>query len=115
MLYPIRLSTLWCSTSSDWPIHRGVGQERTNSPSFGIRVCSSLFNGIYSLSYPLREAQLVLHRYGSDLTPDQKDALFDVIRVRPHASISAEIRREIINSVERGALRPGDDEDVKMH
>ncbi|ORY25648.1 Bystin-domain-containing protein [Naematelia encephala] len=47
-------------------------------------------------------------RYGSDLTPDQKDALLDVIRVRPHPTISAEIRREIVNSVERGAPRPDD-------
>ncbi|ORX37340.1 Bystin-domain-containing protein [Kockovaella imperatae] len=54
-----------------------------------------------------------VQRYGSDLTPDQKDALLDVIRVRPHASISPEIRREIINSVERGAPRP-DDDDVAM-
>lgn len=52
--------------------------------------------------------------YGSDLTPDQKDALFDVIRVRPHPTISQEIRREIVNSVERGALRPEDGEDVVM-
>ena len=50
-------------------------------------------------------------RYGSDLTPDQKDALLDVIRVRPHAEISAEIRREIVHSVERGAPR---EEDAQM-
>jgi essential nuclear protein 1 len=53
-------------------------------------------------------------RYGSDLTPDQKDALLDVVRVRPHPTISAEIRREIVNSVERGAPRPDDGEDVTM-
>ncbi|CAD6578164.1 MAG: snoRNA-binding rRNA-processing protein [Tremellales sp. Tagirdzhanova-0007] len=58
---------------------------------------------------------IFVQRYGSDLTPDQKDALFDVIRVRPHPSISVEIRREITHSVERGASRPGDEEDVKMH
>jgi essential nuclear protein 1 len=50
-----------------------------------------------------------VQRYGSDLTADQKDALLDVIRVRPHPSISPEIRREIVNSVERGAPRPGED------
>ncbi|RXK35737.1 essential nuclear protein 1 [Tremella mesenterica] len=54
-----------------------------------------------------------VQRYSSDLTPDQKDALLDVIRVRPHATISSEIRREIVNSVERGAPRPGE-EDVLM-
>jgi essential nuclear protein 1 len=57
---------------------------------------------------------LTLLRYGSDLTPDQKDALLDVVRVRPHPVISAEIRREIVNSVERGAPRPEDGEDVIM-
>ncbi|WRT67870.1 uncharacterized protein IL334_004844 [Kwoniella shivajii] len=55
-----------------------------------------------------------VQRYGSDLTPDQKDALLDVIRSRPHPTISAEIRREILNSVERGAPRPEDGEDVLM-
>lgn len=50
-----------------------------------------------------------VQRYGSDLTADQKDALLDVIRVRPHPTISQEIRREIVNSVERGASRPDDD------
>ncbi|WVR06441.1 hypothetical protein IAU60_003472 [Kwoniella sp. DSM 27419] len=55
-----------------------------------------------------------VQRYGSDLTQDQKDALLDVIRSRPHPTISAEIRREILNSVERGAPRPEDGEDVMM-
>ncbi|WWC70841.1 uncharacterized protein I206_104793 [Kwoniella pini CBS 10737] len=55
-----------------------------------------------------------VQRYGSDLTPDQKDALLDVIRARPHPTISQEIRREILNSVERGAPRPEDGEDVMM-
>lgn len=52
-------------------------------------------------------------RYGSDLSQDQKDALLDVIRARPHPTISAEIRREIVSAVERGAPRP-EDEDVAM-
>ncbi|KAK8858655.1 hypothetical protein IAR55_002884 [Kwoniella newhampshirensis] len=55
-----------------------------------------------------------VQRYGSDLTQDQKDALLDVIRSRPHPTISSEIRREIVNSVERGAPRPEDGEDVMM-
>ncbi|WVQ80698.1 hypothetical protein IAT38_002803 [Cryptococcus sp. DSM 104549] len=55
-----------------------------------------------------------VQRYASDLTQDQKDALLDVIRSRPHPTISAEIRREIVNSVERGAPRPEDGEDVLM-
>ncbi|KAK4684095.1 essential nuclear protein 1, partial [Tremellales sp. Uapishka_1] len=55
-----------------------------------------------------------VQRYGSDLTQDQKDALLDVIRSRPHKTISQEIRREILNSVERGAARPEDGDDVIM-
>jgi len=57
---------------------------------------------------------LTSRRYGSDLTPDQKDALLDVIRARPHVTLSQEIRREIINSVERGAAREGEDGDIAM-
>lgn len=53
-------------------------------------------------------------RYASDLTPDQKDALLDVIRATPHPQISAEIRRELVNSVERGAPRTDVDKDVDM-
>ncbi|TFK29267.1 cell adhesion protein byn-1 [Coprinopsis marcescibilis] len=52
-------------------------------------------------------------RYASDLTPDQKDALLDVIRATPHPQLSLDIRRELVNSVERGAPRT-DQEDVTM-
>ncbi|KAI0632996.1 cell adhesion protein byn-1 [Trametes polyzona] len=53
-------------------------------------------------------------RYASDLTPDQKDALLDVVRANPHPQISPEVRRELVNSVERGAPRPDADGDVSM-
>ncbi|KAF9535014.1 Bystin-domain-containing protein [Crepidotus variabilis] len=53
-------------------------------------------------------------RYASDLTPDQKDALLDVIRANPHPQIGAEIRRELVNSVARGAPRVPQDQDVDM-
>ncbi|KAJ4000521.1 Bystin-domain-containing protein [Lentinula boryana] len=53
-------------------------------------------------------------RYASDLTPDQKDALLDVVRATPHAQISPEIRRELVNSVVRGAPRGNESEDVEM-
>ncbi|KAJ7162620.1 Bystin-domain-containing protein [Mycena crocata] len=52
-------------------------------------------------------------RYASDLTPDQKDALLDVVRATPHAQIGPEIRRELVNSVVRGAPR-NPDGDVEM-
>lgn len=54
------------------------------------------------------------YSYASDLTPDQKDALLDVVRVNPHPQISAEVRRELVSSVERGAPRPDADGDVAM-
>lgn len=53
-------------------------------------------------------------RYASDLTPDQKDALLDVVRANPHPQMGSEIRRELVNSVERGAPRPDADGDVDM-
>ncbi|KAJ7929175.1 Bystin-domain-containing protein [Mycena leptocephala] len=54
-----------------------------------------------------------VQRYASDLTPDQKDALLDVVRASPHAQIGPEIRRELVNSVVRGAPRTTDG-DVEM-
>ncbi|KAG8822402.1 snoRNA-binding rRNA-processing protein [Serendipita sp. 401] len=44
-------------------------------------------------------------RYAADITPDQKNALLDVIRVNNHPQISLEVRRELINSVARGEPR----------
>ncbi|KAJ3332507.1 hypothetical protein HDU76_014008 [Blyttiomyces sp. JEL0837] len=43
-------------------------------------------------------------RYKGELVPEQKEALLDLIRVKTHPSISAEIRREIVNSKCRGEL-----------
>ncbi|KAG8721992.1 snoRNA-binding rRNA-processing protein [Ceratobasidium sp. 394] len=51
-------------------------------------------------------------RYASDLSPDQKDALLDVIRVRPHAQIGPEIRRELVNSASKTEQR---DADIEMN
>ncbi|KAG1753159.1 Bystin-domain-containing protein [Suillus lakei] len=53
-------------------------------------------------------------RYSPDLTPDQKDALLDVIRVNPHLQIGLEVRRELVNSVARGEPRPDAAQDVDM-
>ncbi|KAG0698844.1 Bystin-domain-containing protein [Suillus ampliporus] len=53
-------------------------------------------------------------RYSPDLTPDQKDALLDVIRVNPHLQIGPEVRRELVNSVARGEPRPDVAQDVDM-
>ncbi|KAH8105490.1 cell adhesion protein byn-1 [Cristinia sonorae] len=53
-------------------------------------------------------------RYSSDLTPDQKDALLDVVRVNFHPQIGPDVRRELVNSVARGEPRPDGDGDVEM-
>jgi len=53
-------------------------------------------------------------RYASDMTPDQKDALLDVLRLQFHAQIGPEIRRELVNSVARGEPRPAEDHDMQM-
>ncbi len=45
------------------------------------------------------------NRYAADLTPDQKDALLDVIRATPHPQIGPEVRRELVNSAVRGEPR----------
>jgi essential nuclear protein 1 len=60
----------------------------------------------------MRPSLTQLSRYSSDLTPEQKDALLDVVRATPHAQIGPEIRRELVNSVVRGA--PRGDVDVEM-
>ncbi|KIL00460.1 hypothetical protein PAXRUDRAFT_129826 [Paxillus rubicundulus Ve08.2h10] len=53
-------------------------------------------------------------RYSPDLTPDQKDALLDVVRVNPHPQIGSEVRRELVNSVARGGPRPDTVQDIDM-
>lgn len=51
-------------------------------------------------------------RYKSDMTPEQKDALVDLVRHQVHHQISAEIRRELVNSTCRGEMM--DEGDVAM-
>ncbi|KAI9575032.1 Bystin-domain-containing protein [Boletus coccyginus] len=53
-------------------------------------------------------------RYSPDLTPDQKDALLDVVRAKPHPQISSEVRRELVNSVVRGEPQLDTVQDVDM-
>jgi essential nuclear protein 1 len=36
------------------------------------------------------------------MTPEQKDALLEVLRAKPHAKITPEIRRELVSSRARG-------------
>ncbi|KAF9197963.1 snoRNA-binding rRNA-processing protein [Haplosporangium sp. Z 27] len=54
-------------------------------------------------------------RYKSDITPDQKQALIELLRFKTHEGISPEIRRELINSVARGEMLPEPtDDDMLM-
>lgn len=45
-----------------------------------------------------------VQRYKSDLTPEQKEALFQVLRSKSHHGITPEIRRELIESSCRGEI-----------
>ncbi|KAG8845685.1 snoRNA-binding rRNA-processing protein [Tulasnella sp. 330] len=55
-----------------------------------------------------------VQRYASDLTPEQKDALLDVVKARPHPKMAPEIRRQLVNAVARGEPRIAPDGDVIM-
>ncbi|KAI0313258.1 cell adhesion protein byn-1 [Amylostereum chailletii] len=59
------------------------------------------------------QSLLVLcQRYAEHLTPDQKNALLDVVRVHPHPQISGEVRRELATPLVRGDPRPEDGMDM---
>lgn len=52
-------------------------------------------------------------RYKQDLTPDQKAALLDLLRVQRHPGISPEVRRELVSARARGEMleEPIDEDD----
>lgn len=82
---------------------------------FGTRASSSSVRGEFQRAPLLLHIFIVTpHRYAADLTPDQKDALLDVVRANPHPQIGPEVRRELIASVTRGDPRPDVDGDVVM-
>ncbi len=43
-------------------------------------------------------------RYKQDLTPDQKTALIDLLRVQKHDGIGPEVRRELTTGAARGEM-----------
>ncbi|EEB05873.1 bystin family U3 and U14 snoRNA associated protein [Schizosaccharomyces japonicus yFS275] len=51
-------------------------------------------------------------RYKHDITPEQKDALLEVVIAKGHYSIGPEIRRELANSTSRGEEIP--DEEMQL-
>ena len=107
---------LLSSTSSAFQTLTKQSREETRKSfqSSGIRVYLSLLKGGAFLLPTFGRLLTLGHRYASDLTPDQKDALLDVIRATPHPQISPEIRRELVTSVVRGAPRPDLDNDIVM-
>jgi hypothetical protein len=112
-----RLSMHSCSTSFACPTHTKLerGPTQMHCRCYGTRVYWYSSSGML-LFNPLPLPNELInpqHRYASDLTPDQKDALLDVVRASPHAQIGPEIRRELVNSVVRGAPRTTDG-DVEM-
>jgi essential nuclear protein 1 len=48
------------------------------------------------------------------MTPDQKDAILELVKVKSHESISAEIRRELQNSSCRGEMKVDPDMDLLL-
>ena len=107
--------TLLSSTSFVFQIltRRGL-ENRTNYRCSGIRACSSSARGDFQRALHSLFYSSYSFRYASDLTPDQKDALLDVVRANPHPQMGPEIRTELVNSVERGAPRPDADGDIEM-
>jgi essential nuclear protein 1 len=55
-------------------------------------------------------------RYKNDITEDQRDALLDLLQIKGHHQMAAEIRRQLIAGRERGAqaLQSVDDDDIMM-
>lgn len=56
-------------------------------------------------------------RYKADMTPDQKAALLDLIRVQRHAGIEPDIRRELTSGESRGEMLPEpiyEDDDMSL-
>jgi hypothetical protein len=105
-----------CFTLSGSPTHTKQRQEEIlrSFPFFGIKVCWFSYSGMRFSCYCSAYVLKFDSRYASDLTPDQKDALLDVIRTTPHPQISSEIRRELVNSVVRGVPREPVDQDIVM-
>lgn len=80
-------------------------------------------SGLYRMPVLWHQSLLVFaQRYKQDLTPDQKTALLDLLRVQKHDGISPEVRRELTTGKARGemleepmdGMDSGDDDDDVM-
>lgn len=62
-------------------------------------------SGLYRMPVLWHQSLLVFaQRYKQDLTPDQKTALLDLLRVQKHHGISPEVRRELTTGKARGEM-----------
>ncbi|CAO1620383.1 unnamed protein product [Sympodiomycopsis kandeliae] len=74
-------------------------------------------SGLYRMPVLWHQSLLVFsQRYKQDLTPDQKLALLDLLRVQKHDGISPEIRRELTTGKARGEMldEPLDEGDMSQ-
>lgn len=53
-----------------------------------------------------------LYRYKEDMTPDQKEAILDLIKAKGHEGITPDIRRELVQSACRGEMKTDDGVDA---
>eukprot|EP01117_Protostelium_nocturnum_P013343 TRINITY_DN4970_c0_g1_i1.p1 TRINITY_DN4970_c0_g1~~TRINITY_DN4970_c0_g1_i1.p1 ORF type:complete len:443 (+),score=191.82 TRINITY_DN4970_c0_g1_i1:61-1329(+) len=78
------------------------------------KVVDTVVNHFVQFTDDEREMPLLWHqslltfvqRYRSDLLPEQKQALYTLIKQQPHYVVTDEIRRELENSVHRGEVDP---------
>lgn len=88
-------------------------------PSKGVEVTRTRQGVVGERRMPVLWHQSLLvfaQRYKRDLTPDQKLALLDLIRVQKHPGIEPDIRRELSSGESRGEMlpEPYDDDDDAM-
>ena len=87
---------------------RGVEVTRTRNGIVGERRMPVLWH---------QSLLVFAQRYKRDMTPDQKLALIDLIRVQRHPGIEPDIRRELSTGESRGEMLPepyDDDDDMSL-
>ncbi|KAL4403145.1 snoRNA-binding rRNA-processing protein [Malassezia pachydermatis] len=90
-------------------------------PSKGVEVTRTRQGVVGERRMPVLWHQSLLvfaQRYKRDMTPDQKLALLDLIRVQKHPGIEPDIRRELTSGESRGEMLPeplyDDDDDMSI-
>ena len=70
------------------------------------------FDSKYISVFPILFPPFPLQRYKEDISSEQKEALYGVLRVHFHAKIGPEIRRELQNSKSRDEETPVPKDDM---